>query len=76
MLSQPSHQAKYFGWLSNNVLSYEFKDSIPTDVITRSGDQRPEIIPHADFDHPFVRDYYNGILKEEAERRIREMIGE
>jgi hypothetical protein len=25
------------------------------------GNDRPEIFPHEDFDHPFVRDYYNGI---------------
>jgi len=31
-------------------------------------------VPHEDFDHPFVYDYYNGISKEEAERRIHEML--
>ena len=35
---------------------------------------RPEIFPHEDFEHPFVRDYYDGILKTEAENRINEMI--
>jgi hypothetical protein len=53
---------------------YEFKVSIPMTVFTRVGNQRPEIVPHRDFDHPFVKDYCNGITKEEAERRIREML--
>ena len=30
--------------------------------------------PHQDFDHTFVNDYYNGITKTEAERRIKEML--
>jgi hypothetical protein len=67
---------KYFGWLCNEIPGYEFPESIPTTVFTRIGGRRPEIVPHADFDHPFVRDYYNGITKEEAEERIRQMIGE
>lgn len=32
-------------------------------------------MPHKDFDHPFVRDYYNGISKAEAEARIADMMG-
>ncbi|MBS1532782.1 MAG: DUF2199 domain-containing protein, partial [Bacteroidetes bacterium] len=63
------HEGGYFGWLSNNLPGFQFQ-SIPTNVITRKGGLRPDIIPHKDFDHPFVRDYYNGITKEEAERRI------
>jgi hypothetical protein len=31
-------------------------------------------VPHDDFDHSFVRDYYNGITKIEAEKRIRTML--
>ena len=42
--------------------------------MTKSGNDRPEIFPHEDFDHPFVRDYYGGISKTEAENRINEMI--
>jgi len=68
------HETQYFGWLSNDLPDYEFKESIPTTVCTRKGDQRPEIVPHEDFDHPFVRDYYNGITKAEAERRISAML--
>jgi hypothetical protein len=68
------HKEKYFGWLSNDIPGYEFKSSIPTTVFTRRGNERPEIVPHKDFDHPFVNDYYNGITREEAERRIKTML--
>jgi hypothetical protein len=64
------HEASYFGWLSNDITGYSFEKSIPTMVKTRTGGQRPEIIPDPNFDHPFVRDYYNGISLEEAEKRI------
>jgi len=69
-----SHDVKYFGWLCNNLPDYEFNDSIPTTVYTKTGSQRPEIVPHKNFDHPFVHDYYNGITKAEAERRIKAMV--
>ena len=69
-----NHETKYFGWLCNDISEYEFKENIPTTVFTRTGNQRPEIIPHEDFDHPFVKDYYNGITKDEAERRIKTML--
>ena len=69
-----NHETKYFGWLCNDIPEYEFKESIPTTVFTRTGNQRPEIVPHEDFDHPFVKDYYNGITKGEAERRIKTML--
>lgn len=69
-----NHETGYFGWLSNNLPDYDFNKSIPTDVFTRTKKQRPEIVPHQDFDHPFVRDYYNGITKAEAERRIKAML--
>ena len=69
-----NHETKYFGWLSNDLPDYNFDKSIPTTVFTRTGNHRPEIIPHEGFDHPFVRDYYNGITKKEAERRINQML--
>ena len=69
-----NHETTYFGWLSNEIPEYEFKTSIPTTVFTRIGNKRPEIVPHEDFDHPFVKDYYNGISKQEAERRINAML--
>ncbi|WP_083195879.1 DUF2199 domain-containing protein [Flavobacterium piscis] len=69
-----NHETQYFGWLSNYIPQYEFSNSIPTTVVTKSGNDRPEIFPHKDFDHPFVKDFYNGITKEEAEKRIREIL--
>jgi len=64
------HEATYFGWISNQLPGYTYDDSIPANIITRKNGGRPEIVPHESFDHPFVRDYYNGITKAEAERRI------
>ena len=69
-----NHETQYFGWLCNDIAEYTFEDSIPTTVVTRKGTSRPEIFPHENFDHPFVHDYYNGITKEEAERRITAML--
>ena len=69
-----NYETLYFGWLSNSIPGYENTTKIPTTVFTRTGNQRPKIVPHEDFDHPFVNDYYNGITKEEAERRIKEML--
>jgi len=41
----------------------------------RNDGLRPELFPHESFNHPFVKDYYTGITKVEAERRISEMLG-
>lgn len=68
------HETKYFGWLCSNIVEYGSTSSIPCDVVIKSGNDRPEIFPHDDFDHDFVRDYYSGISKLEAQRRINEMI--
>jgi hypothetical protein len=70
-----NHETSYFSWLCSNIPEYGNTMSIPCDVITKSGNNRPEIYPHQDFDHQLVRDYYNGITKAEAEKRINEMIG-
>jgi len=69
-----NHETGYFGWLCNNIPEYGDTMAIPCDVITKSGNNRPEIFPHQDFDHQLVRDYYNGITKVEAVKRINEMI--
>lgn len=69
----PNHEVEYFGWLSNKLPNYTFKDFIPCKVHTRPNGKRPEVIPHVDFEHPFVQDYYAGISKAEAELRIRMM---
>jgi hypothetical protein len=69
------HEAKYFGWLSNEIPEYDFSEgSVPTTVFTRKNGLRPEVVPHEDFDHQLVRDYYEGISKREAEKRIEDMI--
>lgn len=65
---------QYFGWLDSIIPEYNFSERIPTNVYTKLGNERPEIFPHSDFDHPFVKDYYQGITKEEAEKRIHNML--
>jgi hypothetical protein len=72
--NNPKYETGFFGWLCSNISEYGDTSSIPCDVTTKSGNDRPEIFPHEDFDHPFVSDYYNGISKAEAENRINEMI--
>ncbi|SEB48725.1 hypothetical protein SAMN04489761_0997 [Tenacibaculum sp. MAR_2009_124] len=67
------HETGYFGWLCSSIPEYGNTMSIPCDVMTKIGNSRPEIFPHQDFDHPFVKDYYDGITKVEAERRINHM---
>ena len=69
-----NHETGYFGWLCSNIAQYGDTSSIPCDVMTKTGNNRPEIFPHQDFDHPFVKDYYAGISKKEAQNRIDEMI--
>lgn len=68
------HEEAYFGWLCNNIPGYEFNQSIPTTVFTKKGNQRPEVVPHEGFDHPFVKDYYDGISKQEAEMRLNALL--
>jgi len=69
-----NHETGYFGWLCSNIPQYGETTSIPCDVVTKTGNSRPEIFPHQDFDYPFVKDYYQGISKQEAENRIQEML--
>lgn len=69
-----SEEKGYFGWLCNDIIDYKFTESIPMNVVTRTNGERPDLFPHKDFDHPFVKDFYNGISKEEAERRISNML--
>lgn len=65
-------EAKYFGWFSNYLPDYieEFTINVPTTVVVNNKIGRPFIFPHQSFDHDFVSDFYTGITKEEAERRI------
>jgi len=69
-----NYETQYFGWLCNDILGYTFEESIPTTVVTQPRGTRPSIFPNKNFEHEFVRDFYNGISKAEAERRFSEMI--
>ena len=73
-IDNENHETVYFGWLCSDIPEYDDTMSIPCNVVTKSGNSRPEIFPHDDFDHPFVEDYYNGITKMEAEKRINNMM--
>ena len=64
----------YFGWLCNEIPGYDSTLSIPMNVTTRKGNLRPTVHPHQDFDHAFVRDYYQGIDLGEAEWRVQELL--
>lgn len=72
--NNPNHEKVYFGWLASRIPEYKFDENIPTRVFTQKGNSRPEIVPHDNFNHPFVSDYYNGISKAEAERRINQVL--
>ena len=61
--------AVYFGWLANYLPDYDY-DSIPTNVEVDNSLGRPLILPHSSHDDRFVKDCYDGISKEESERRI------
>ncbi|GAB5398861.1 MAG: DUF2199 domain-containing protein [Aureisphaera sp.] len=69
-----NHETTYFGWLSNMIPEYDDTLHIPCNVMTKKGNTRPEIFPYDDHDNPFVKDYYNGISKEEAQKRIDAML--
>lgn len=69
------HETTYFGFLSNNLTGYDDTISLRCNVVLR-GKIRPEVIPHDDqMDNQFVRDYYDGIDNEEAEQRLRKVMG-
>jgi len=65
---------QHFGWICNYLPDYTFPKSIPATIVVKPDGLRPEIIPHKDVDHPFVHDYYNGITRAEAEKRIANML--
>lgn len=70
------HLITYFGYLSSQLPDYENTLSIRTNVQTAADNDRPEIFPHDDqMDNAFVRDYFEGITREEAERRIHAAFG-
>ena len=67
------HEATYTGYLSNRIPGYEHTLIIPMTVQARKGGLRPEAFPMLQFRHPFVIDFYDGISRGEAERRIKEL---
>jgi hypothetical protein len=71
--SSEDHEGVYFGYLSTQIPGYDYNISIKTNVVLSGNSQRPEVIPHQDqMQEVFVRDYWNGITKQEAEKRIDE----
>lgn len=68
------YETIFFGWTCNVLEGYDDTVNIPVNVIVKPGGVRPEVVPHGDFDHPFVYDYYNGIDKIEAQKRIDSVI--
>lgn len=70
---RPDHRATYAGHLATAIPGYRDALSVPVQVLTR-GLVRPEIVPDSTFEHPLVRDFYDGITRKEAELRIRSML--
>lgn len=68
------HETQFFGWLCVNIPPYDETLNVPTMVRTRSNGERPYVVPHEDHDHPFVRDFYEGISFAEATRRVHEVL--
>ncbi|GGK83149.1 DUF2199 domain-containing protein [Rufibacter glacialis] len=68
------YETSYFGYVCNNLLGYEETLHVPSTVVTQIENRRPLVFPFEDFEHPLVKDFYHGISKEEAEKRIEEMI--
>lgn len=71
----PEYEAVYFGWFANQIPEYENTRNIKTFVQTRRGNLRPIVFIQEKNDpsHPFVKDYFEGISKEEAKQRIARM---
>jgi len=68
---EEEHEAVYFAYLCNQFPEYGPMTGIKANVMVPKGSSRPEVIPHDNqIDSEFVRDYYEGITIEEAERRI------
>lgn len=61
----------FFGYLCNNVPGYKETLHIRTNVVCGPQGERPHVFPHNDqADHPFVRDFIEGIPVEEADKRV------
>ena len=68
------HETGYFGWICNKLTGYKDTLQVPADVIVKNGTQRPLLHLHENHDHPLVYDFLKGISKDEAERRIHEVL--
>lgn len=70
------YEATYFGYLCSQVAPYADTMSIKMNVVCSGDGHRPEVIPHRSeqMHLPFVRDYYEGISREEADRRVHAML--
>lgn len=74
--NETNYLTTYFGYLCSQLPGYEKTLSIRTYVQTAAGNDRPEIFPHDDqMDNAFVRDYFEGITRQEAEQRIHAALG-
>lgn len=68
------YETGYFGWICNTLIGYEDTLQVPADVLTSTGTRRPTLKLHNDYEHPLVSDFIHGISKEEAEKRIHDMM--
>ena len=65
-----NHETGYFGYLCNDIPGYPSTLNIYMNVYTQKSGRRPTAVPQEKFVHPFVTDFYNGITKAAAEKRI------
>jgi len=72
------HKALYFGWLNAHLPSYELEEMerVKTNVVVNGDGNRPivEVLYDQNVPSRFVEDYHNGITKEEAEKRIQQVM--
>ncbi len=66
----------YFGWLNSWIPGYANTVGLKTDVVTQPDGKRPIIELHqAEYErHDFARDWFDGVMVEEAERRVQAML--
>lgn len=67
------HEVKYTGWICNKLIGYDSTINIPANIFTQAGTLRPILEPQLQHEHQLLKDFVNGISKDEAERRIHEM---
>lgn len=66
------YHAHYSGFFSNTLPEYPDNNTltIPMMMVVNGGGQRPIVYPHPDYPHQLVKDYYDGITEEEADKRV------